>query len=372
MIFDRMEQHPGARLLFNLACLVVVVYGLRYASTILLPSALALFLAVLSLPVLLWLRRRRVPAWLALFVAVALNIGVFGLLILIVSQSVVQFQDRLALYLAELQALQASWIAALEVRTGVAVSTYIGAGFVDPQAVVALARNAVGRAAQLVGSTFLVFLLMAFMLAEASVFPAKFRFIMGDQFTSSGRLTKVISEVQTYVGLKTAVSLATGLILGGWCWLLGLDFPVLLGVIAFLLNFIPTVGSIIATVPAILLSLILVGTVGHAALVLLGYVVVNLLFGNIIEPMIQGRQLGLSTLVVVLSLLFWGWAWGPIGALLSVPLTMVVKIWLENTQDLRWVAVLLDKSPPKAPMEATVPAVTAAAGGASGPTPGAQ
>jgi predicted PurR-regulated permease PerM len=125
-----------------------------------------------------------------------------------------------------------------------------------------------------------------------------------------------------------------------------LDFPVLLGLIAFLMNYIPTVGSIIAAIPAVLLSLILVGTAGHAVLVTLGYVVVNTLFGNILEPNLMGRRLGLSTLVVILSLLFWGWAWGPLGALLSVPLTVVVKIWLENTHDLKWVAILLDKAPP--------------------------
>jgi predicted PurR-regulated permease PerM len=362
MIFDRMEQDPGARLLFNLACLVVVVYGLRYAASILLPSALALFLAVLSLPVLSWLRRHRIPAWLALTATVALNVGVFGLLIVIASQSMVQFQDRLGVYLAELQALQVAWIAALEVRTGLAVSSYIGDGFVDPQAVVNFARNAVGQAAQFISTTFLVFLIMAFMLSEASIFPAKFRFIMGGKGSPSGRVTKVVREVQTYVGIKTVVSLATGLILGLWCFVLGLDFPVLLGVIAFLFNFIPTVGSIIATLPAILLSLVLVGTVGHALLVAVGYVAVNLVFGNIIEPMLQGRQLGLSTLVVVLSLLFWGWAWGPIGALLSVPLTVVVKIWLENTQDLSWVAILLDKSPPKTPVETPSVAVRGVAG----------
>lgn len=361
MIFDRMEQHPGARLLFNLACLVVVVYGLRYAAAILLPSALALFLAVLSLPLLLWLRRHRVPAWVALALTVALNVGVFGILILIASQSLAQFQDRLGVYLAELQQLQTRWIAAFDARTGLPLGEYIGGGFVDPQAVVAFARNAVGRAAQFLGTTFLVFLIMAFMLSEASVFPDKFRYVTGGQMPP-GRLTKVVSEVQTYVGIKTVISLATGLAVGAWCWLMKLDFPVLLGVIAFLLNFIPTVGSIIATVPAILLSLILVGTVGHALLVTLGYVVVNLLFGNILEPMLQGRQLGLSTLVVVLSLVFWGWAWGPMGALLSVPLTVVVKIWLENTHDLRWVAILLDKSPPKRPGHGA-----AAASGAAGP-----
>jgi predicted PurR-regulated permease PerM len=140
-----------------------------------------------------------------------------------------------------------------------------------------------------------------------------------------------------------------------------LDFPILLGMAAFLLNYIPTVGSIIAAIPAILLSLILFGDFGHALLVALGYVVVNTLFGNILEPNLMGRRLGLSTLVVILSLLFWGWAWGPLGALLSVPLTVIMKIWLENTTDLRWVAVLIDKAPPQ-PVEAAAVAGAEAGG----------
>ena len=159
-------------------------------------------------------------------------------------------------------------------------------------------------------------------------------------------MAKVVTEVQTYLGIKTVISLVTGIVLGGWAYVMGLDFPILLGLTAFLLNYIPTVGSILAAIPAVLLSIILVGTAGHALLVTLGYVVVNLLIGSIIEPNLMGRRLGLSTLVVILSLLFWGWAWGPLGALLSVPLTVILKIWLENTTDLRWVAVLLDKSSP--------------------------
>ena len=194
--------------------------------------------------------------------------------------------------------------------------------------------------------TFLVFLIMAFMLSEATVFPDKFHYITGDSTAEEDRLTKVVTEVQTYLGIKTVVSLATGLILGGWAYVMGLDFPILLGMVAFLLNYIPTVGSILAAIPAVLLSVILVDTVGHALLVTLGYVVVNTVFGNILEPNLMGRRLGLSTLVVILALLFWGWAWGPLGALLSVPLTVIVKIWLENTTDLRWVAILLDKAPP--------------------------
>ena len=355
IIFDSSEKHPGARLLFTLACLVVVVYGLRYASAILLPSALALFLAVLSLPVMLWLRARRVPAWVAIFIPVVMNIAVIGLLVLVASQSVSQFQTRLGFYARELQVIQEGWFRTFEIRTGVALGDYITPALIDPGAVVDFARGAVGRAAQFVGTALMVFLIMAFMLSEATVFPEKFRAISGKGEPKGSRLTKVVTEVQTYLGIKTVVSLATGLVLGAWAWVMGLDFPVLLGLLAFLLNYIPTVGSIIAAIPAVLLSLILVGTAGHALLVTLGYVVVNTLFGNILEPSLMGRRLGLSTLVVILSLLFWGWAWGPLGALLSVPLTVIVKIWLENTQDLRWVAILLDKSPPKAPEPTPVP-----------------
>jgi hypothetical protein len=136
------------------------------------------------------------------------------------------------------------------------------------------------------------------------------------------------------------------------------DLPILLGLIAFILNYVPTIGSILASVPALILALINVDPVTaefagidlqHAAIVGLGYVTVNVFFGNWLEPILMGRHFGLSTLIVVVSLFFWGWLWGPVGAVLSVPLTMVVKIMLENTRDLQWIAVLLDKSPPPEP-----------------------
>ena len=345
MIFDRYEEHPGARLLFVLACLFIVVYGLRFASAILLPAALALFLAVLSLPIMVWLRKHRVPSGFAVLGTVMINVAVVGVIILVAGQSVSAFQSRIGVYARELQELWEASLQWVEARTGVSASTYITTDLIDPAAVVDFARGAVGRAFDFVGTTFLIFLIMAFMLGEAMVFPDKFRAITGDG--TSGRLEKVVKEVQTYLGIKTVVSLATGLVIGAWAAVLNLDFPVLLGLVAFLFNYIPTVGSIIAAVPALLLSIVLVGTAGHALLVGLGYVVVNTLFGNILEPNLMGRRLGLSTLVVVLSLLFWYWVWGPLGALLSVPLTVVVKIWLENTPDLRWVAIILDKAPPE-------------------------
>ena len=213
------------------------------------------------------------------------------------------------------------------------------------------------RIAQFAGTTFIVLLIMAFMLGEVTVFPEKIRYVLGENGGDEDRFAKVVTEVQTYLGIKTMVSAATGLVLGLWASVMNLEFPLLLGLIALVLNYVPTVGSMIAAVPAVLLSIVLFGSVPHALGVAMGYVVVNVLFGNILEPNLLGRRLGLSTLVVILSLLFWGWAWGPLGALLSVPLTVMVKIWLENTHDLRWVAVLLDKSPPPVPVGGEAEAV---------------
>jgi len=128
--------------------------------------------------------------------------------------------------------------------------------------------------------------------------------------------------------------------LGLWCWILGVDFPVLWGLLAFLFNFIPNIGSILAAVPPVLLALVQFG-IGRTLAVAGGYVAVNMVVGNVIEPMVFGRKLGLSNLVVFLSLVFWGWIWGPVGMLLSVPLTMVVKLALEHSEQYHWVAVLL-------------------------------
>ena len=122
---------------------------------------------------------------------------------------------------------------------------------------------------------------------------------------------------------------------------MGLAFPMVWGLLAFLLNCVPSIGAIIAAIPAVLFALVQHGP-GSALVVAIGYIVVNTAIGSLLEPHLIGRTLGLSTLVVFLSLVFWGWVWGPLGMLLSVPLTMIVKIFLENSEDLRWVAVMLD------------------------------
>ena len=300
----------GAQVLFVGACGVVVIAGLKAAAPILIPFALALFLAVLTLPVTLWLQRRRVPTSLAILIGVLVNVAVFGLVVTLAVQSAGDFQTQSPRYVSRLYGLWYGWLDAIETRSGLPIGDFKALDFFNPGRIVNLLGSTLSGVASFISSTFLVVLILVFILNEAAVFPKKFRAIVGPSRGIGSRLAKTVNEVQEYLGIKTLVSLATGVVVGLWAWFAGLDFPVLLGVIAFVLNYVPTIGSVLASFPAVLLALVQF-SVGHAVLVGAGYGVVNIVFGNLIEPNLLGRRLGLSTLVVILSLLFWGWVWGP-------------------------------------------------------------
>ncbi|MCA9434589.1 MAG: AI-2E family transporter, partial [Candidatus Omnitrophica bacterium] len=193
----------------------------------------------------------------------------------------------------------------------------------------------------------LILLTVIFILAEASSFPRKLREVMTNPDESLPHFARFADNVNRYIGIKTTVSALTGLLVWLSLVLIGVDFPVLWGILAFLLNYVPNIGSIIAAVPPILLAFIQFGTdesilpaqaIGTAVL----FLVVNLTVGNVIEPRVMGKGVGLSTLVVFVSLVFWGWVLGPVGMLLSVPLTMTVKIALGSSESTKWLAILLD------------------------------
>lgn len=352
---------PGLRFLFMLAVIVVLVHGLQIAQPIMLPAAVAVFLAITSLPIVAWLRKKRFPNPLAILLTVLAVAAVFGLAILFASQQLAELQAGGPAYVEAVIQQVNAWLQGVEQRfpflVGVRDSLI---GFLN-SALLDIAGETFTWALSFASTTFLVFLILAFALSEAAILPGKLQAVAGGFATSDERLGKIVQEVQGYLVIKTLVSLGTGLMIGLWTWAVGLESPILLGLVAFVLNYVPTIGSVIASVPAVVLALVdfdlqasaMVGfEVQRAIVVGLGYLAVNVLFGNWLEPTLLGRRLGLSTLVVVLSLVFWGWVWGPVGALLSVPLTVVVKIMLENTQDLKWVAVLLDKEAPAAGPEA--------------------
>jgi len=186
--------------------------------------------------------------------------------------------------------------------------------------------------------------MMILLLFDLTSIPDKVRGAVPNSKPVLDYLATVTDSLKRYIVIKSLISLFTGVAVGLIVGLMGVDFPVLWGLLAFALNFIPNIGSILAAVPAVLLAMIQYGP-ASALIVAGGYVAVNLVVGNLIEPRVTGQGLGLSTLVVFLSLVFWGWVFGAMGMLLSVPLTMTIKIALESHPDSRWVAALLGSSP---------------------------
>jgi AI-2 transport protein TqsA len=197
----------------------------------------------------------------------------------------------------------------------------------------------------------LILLTVVFILIEASSFPVKLRAVLGHPEQVFPQFTRFVVDIERYMVIKTLISLATGLLMGIWLFILGVDFPILWGFLAFLLNYVPSVGSTIAAIPAVLLALIQLG-IGSAGMATAGYMVVNFILDGVISTRLMGQRLGLSTLVVFLSLIFWGSLLGPVGMVLCIPLTMTLKFACENNTGTQWIAVLLG---PEAASERILP-----------------
>jgi predicted PurR-regulated permease PerM len=333
----------GARFLLIAASLVIVIAGLRAAAPVLLPFLLALFLAIVTLPILVWLKSKRIPTAVAVFFTILANMAALAVVVLIVSDSVQSFAQQAPTYADRLQRMGAELLAWLHSR-GIDLPPRITRNVINPGAVMPLVSQMFNSLASVLSNFVLVIIATIFILFDLVQSPEKLRLALGSQNRSPEYFAKINLEVQRYFGITTLISLATGILIGVWVAILGLDFPILWGFLAFLFNFIPNLGSILAAIPALLLALVQLGP-GAAALVGLGYLVVNMALGYFVQPYLMGRTLGLSTLVIFFSLVFWGWVWGPVGMLLSVPLTMVVKIVLEKSENYRWVAVLLGPTP---------------------------
>ncbi|MEE9386258.1 MAG: AI-2E family transporter [Nannocystaceae bacterium] len=329
----------GFRALAVVAAAFIVVAGLRVAADIILPVLVAAFLAVLSIPPVTWLQRRKLPDWAAVFIVFSGVLVAFGLVSLFVVGSVNDFREALPAYEQRLREMTSGWLAWLSAM-GIELSSKTLTESFDGGALMRGVGTALGALGNLLSNTVFVLLTVAFILAEVAGLPDKLRAALGRPDADLDRYAAVIERIHDYLRIKTQVSLVTGALAGSFCAVIGVDFPVLWGLVAFMLNYVPTLGSVIAALPPVLLALVQLGW-QHAVVTLTAFFVINFVMGSLVEPRMMGRRLGLSTLVVFLSLVFWGWVWGPVGMLLSVPLTMLLKILLEQSDDLRWVAVLL-------------------------------
>ncbi len=321
------------------AAFVVIVAGMRTAEALLVPFLLSVFIAVISTPALFWLQSKRVPSTIAVTLIIGLIIALAAGLGVLISNSLDDFINNLPVYETRLRdelGLVITWLQGF----GVEISREGLFEYFDPGKAMSLAGSTLKGLGNVLSNFFLILLTVIFILFEASGFRAKLKTILENPEASLPHFTRFSDTLKRYMVIKTWVSIGTGLLIGVWLAVLGVDYPVLWGVLAFALNFVPNIGSIIAAVPAVLLALIQID--GQTAiLAAIGYVAVNLVMGNLVEPRYLGRHLGLSTLVVFLSLVFWGWVLGPVGMLLSVPLTMTVKIALESHEETEWVAIML-------------------------------
>ena len=383
------------RFLVTAAAFVIVVAGMKAAVDIIVPFLMAIFLAIISTPALFWLRGKGFSTGLAIII-VSLVILLGGILVgTVLTTSIADFTTDLPQYATKMEkdikTLQQQWNSWLEQQREklpfddgknnvsepnaaadateevlpnpeelTTVITVIEPPSPEPKeespslfkfeaaTIIDLMRNLLTQLGSILTDGFMIYLTMVFILLEASILPGKIKAAMSNSPETFENLASVSDDVKKYLAIKTAVSLATGILITIWLTILGVKYPIVWGLIAFLLNFVPSIGSIIAAIPACALAFVQLG-LGPMGLVALGYLIVNVLIGNIIEPRLMGQRLGLSTLVVFLSLIFWGWILGPMGMLLSVPLTMTVKIALQSHPDTQKFAILLGSQKPPMP-----------------------
>jgi AI-2 transport protein TqsA len=327
-------------ILITAALFVIVVAGMRAAASIINPFLLSVFLATLCAPPLFWLQRQGVPNGLAVS-AIILGLLVVALLLMIfVGRSLNTLSQQLPVYqerLSETMSQVFAWLNSL----GLDMTKLPLTEYVTPGRIMSLVSYGLSIFRVLFTNMFLILLYVLFILLETSGFSRKLQAALYDPERTLSHFKAMTANINRYMGFKALFSLATGVSLWGLMALIGVDFAGTWGLLAFVLNFIPAIGSFIAAIPAILWALVQLG-LPSALLTLLAFLVVNVIIGSILEPKFMGNKLGLSTLVVFLSLIFWGWVLGPIGMVLSVPLTMIAKIALATNEDTRWIAVMLE------------------------------
>lgn len=346
---DQSYARDGVRYLALAAALVIIIYGVNQAQSMIALFLVSMFLALIATPPVLLLERKHVPSFLAVMIVMAVIVILLVFIGGIVLSSVNNFADTLPFYQKRFHE-EALALNKLLASKNIIVTEKVLLEYLNPGSVLSLTAGLLTGMGVALSNMILILLTLVFILLEASSFSSKLRSVLGDPQRAFPNFTKFLNDIKTYMIIKTAISLAAGVILAIWLYILGVDSPVLWGFVAFLLHYIPNLGHIIAAVPPVLLALIQLG-LGPALLVAGGYLVVGFTFGNVVEPRLMGRKLGLSTLVVFLSLIIWGTLLGPAGVILCVPLTMTMKFAFESNPGTRWIAVMLgsEKAPASVP-----------------------
>ena len=340
------KKSPNAlKVMLILASFVIIIAGMKAASDILVPFLFSIFLSIITSSLLYWLNKKKIPMLVSLLIVILFVLGAVFLLVLLFKSSINDFTQSLPLYQEKLGSL-IGLLAKIIGSYGINFSEKQIMEYIDPGAAMRFVSLILANLKSLLSNAFFIILTVIFIMFEAASMPAKMNSALeGSRFTFA-HIEVLMKDINHYMVIKTFMSLATGLLVTLWLSILKVDYPFLWGLLAFIFNFVPNIGSIIAAIPAILLALVQAGY-GTAALTAGGYIVFNVGISNFIEPRFMGSELGISTLVVFLSLIFWGWVLGPLGMVLAIPLTMTMKIALSCSEETAWISILLGAAPRK-------------------------
>lgn len=333
------QEKIGQNILLKLATLMVILGAIKLSAEIMVPFLLALFFAIVLNPLVTWLMRRGVRRGLAISLVTVAVIIVLALVGAVIAGSAQEFSEVYPLLQAQAEQKLAV-VQHLAARFHINISAQSLAQRLDPNSVVGVATTLLGQFSGAMTQIVLVLMTVIFMLFEVHHLPYKLRYALVNPQIRIAGLHKALKGVTHYLALKTLISLFTGILVWLVLLMLGVKFALLWGLVAFVLNFIPNIGPVIAGIPPVLQALLL-NTPLDAGLVAALFIAIHMLLGNMLEPRVMGRGLGLSSLIVFLSLIFWGWLLGPVGMLLSVPLTSVCKILMETTPGGGRLAILL-------------------------------
>ena len=321
-----------------MASVIVVLAGIKSAIEILVPFLLALFIAIVLSPMYEFLRKKKIPDALALVIVIMGFVVFLVSIASLIGTSVQDFSANINTYNMKLNAYYESLSTYLQ-NFGLELPVEEIRNMLNSKQIMLFVSSIIKSMGSMFTNGFVILLTVIFMLLESESFSKKIDIADGNKDTII-QITSILDKIKEYMMLKALISLFTGFVVWIALLFIGTDYAFLWAVLAFLLNFIPNIGSIIAAVPAVLISLVQLG-VFNAFLVVALYTSINIVIGSIIEPKVMGKGLGLSTLVVFLSLLFWGWLLGMVGMLLSIPLTIMAKIIFSENQNTKWISVLL-------------------------------
>jgi len=327
---------PGIRFWIISSGTIILFTALKMASHIVNIILLASFLTAISLAPLNWLLKKGVNKIVANFIIIFSVVMVVGLIGVILGASFNGFVKKMPVYEEKFKSFVIEKEALLIDLGIIDKSAAKESPFRTSNILPMVAPLASGFGSVLSGA-LLIFIFFIFMIFESEMFARKLSFISK---SSSEEATKVIKQLRNYFGIKTLTSLSTGIVIGVMLWILGVDFPVLWGFLAFILNYIPSIGSFIAAIPAVFLAFVVEGPL-TGIITVVGYLVFNTLIGNVIEPQLMGKNLGLSPLIVFFSMILFGFILGPIGMLIATPLAIIVKIIFDSREVTKGLGIMI-------------------------------